>query len=412
MGGYKWTKKEHSWIWKEMLRQYEDSGQPPSLDTIATVAMALPKGPAAVISDVLLGLFNIEIDPNPKSLATTLKKRHAKIRAMDTITRVASAFDAGKDEAALKTLAREFSGGVSIERPEAKALVPQKLIRVPHTERIATGLYQVDEEVGGLARGELGIMMGVTNVGKSAASVTLGHSATAQHLKALQIDTENGELTTTTRYLSRFTGIPHKTIENNRLSPSQQERLDTWLARRHANLAAHLQVLYLGLMQSTLADVEAAWSELEGRGFVPDVVIFDSPDHLVMDDKMGSSRWERFAELYNRLAGMAQKHNVALWVMTQADLRRAEGKIATVAHTVDSQQKMRVASVVLTLNMIPGDDDPDKRCIYIAKHRARKARVRVDLATDLAVMKMKSPPPGLRVGSISEVEDEEEEVPF
>jgi hypothetical protein len=152
--------------------------------------------------------------------------------------------------------------------------------------------------------------------------------------------------------------------------------------------------LYLGVQQSTLADFDAAMQRTIAGGFNPDIVLFDSPDHLRLGGKTGmdmAQRWAHFADLYNNLAGRAKQYDIALWVTNQADEAAANG-IAMTKHARDSQQKVKDASVVMSINRLPeAPDDQTQRAAFISKFRNKPAMFRVDLEVDLARMLIKAP---------------------
>jgi hypothetical protein len=239
--------------------------------------------------------------------------------------------------------------------------------------------------------------MGATGVGKSALSMTILHSCVKYGFKALLFDTENGEHVTRSRYISRFSGIPYELIERDEMSKGLRTHLDVWTDRNADRLAERLRVVYLGYMSATLADVEAALVAEIAGGYQPDVVVFDSPDHLVLSGK-NQQRWEAFTDLYNNLAGIWQRNNVGGWSVTQASGENIETKIATTAHTSDAKGKVRVASIVATIN--PDIDMKTKkvkegsndRILYLAKARNSAARILFPLKCDFPRMRITAPP--------------------
>jgi len=397
LGGYEWAEPEHGWLWKQVVETYEATGESPSMTALRAAVLALPPDLHDPLNDALDGIATAVPEARPRVVARMLAKRQTKRRVLTTIDRATKRFEKGQDEAALALLDRTFAGGVvSSSRPSARPLVPKNLLHIPGAERIPTGLYALDEVIDGIGRGELGIVFGVTGHGKSSLGVSLDFAAIRQGFRVLHVDSENGERVTTSRVISRFTRIPHALIESGSYSGAHKQLLTTWLKRNHKRLAEQLQVLYIGVEQATVADVEAAWTELEARGFIPDLVVFDSPDHLKMgeggtfDPKYG---WAYLTTVYRRLAGLAQRHDAGLWVMTQAD-KSAEGKMAGTRHLRGAQSKGEIASIVLSVNM-PEDPNLDRethRDIWISKGRTRRARFRVQAVCDFSRMLIKAPP--------------------
>ena len=225
-------------------------------------------------------------------------------------------------------------------------------------------------------------------------SVNLGRGGLRYGWKVLHIDTENGETVTRARYISRFTGLPADKIEEHRLNRDDRARLENWLARNYDRLAACLRLAYLGTRESTLADVDAAIVRATNDGFTPDLVLFDSPDHLLLGANGQydvNQRWALFSDLYKDLSARAKRYNVGMWVTNQAG-NAAEGKIATTKHSRDTQDKDNIASFVISINRIPGAEQEDpRRCIYVSKARNKSAMFRIDLETDAERMRLAAP---------------------
>jgi hypothetical protein len=397
-GDYLWSESGYEWIWKFISSTYENTGEVPTPELLITAVLQVPGADGGDPPEGLLLAVERVISAQPerrhRAVRRVLLGRDAKRRAMSTIDRAVDRFSKGRDAEGLAELERAAVATSTDRRPTIKPLIPRTRNRLRKIERCPTGLHKLDVLLGGLGRGELGIAMGVAGVGKSTFGVNLGHAGIRAGWRVLHIDTEMGDLLTRARYISRFTGIPHDHIEEDKLSTAQRERLDGWLERNHERLASQLRVLYLGMYESSLADVDAAFTRTVLDGFSPDLLVFDSPDHLLLGGKGGvdmSARWAYFVELYGRLAGRALQYNIALWVLNQANETAAKG-IATTKDIRDSQQKVKDASFVLSINRDPEAlEDDTRRIVYVGKGRSKKSQFRVSLECDSARMLLRAP---------------------
>ena len=431
LGATDFTDAGAGWLWNRMALDHASTGERLDLDALEAEIRALPE--EAQGKELAQHGINKIREASPaarfRSLARAIQARARKINAMRAIQRAVTSFDKGKDETAFQALERAIAStkteGAPV--PVAKPLIPASyadLMR--HSKdrggRIPTGLFALDRAIDGLAKKEVGLLIGGTGKGKSAVCVNMGYAAIKHQRRVLYLDTENGEEITTMRFISRFTQIPYRALENDALDRGQRAILDSWLGVNRGWLADQLRVIYLDYMEVTWKELGAAIGRTVQRGFAPDMIIMDSPDHLLLPDNR-TARWEQFAELANGIKALAQKHNVAFWGTSQIS-GDYEDKIATTQAIADSKQKGRNASLVISVNMVPkrrnggapegeeGGDGFEPRnqrrrpkpsenveeydmSMYVAKARNRRARFLVPLVPDLSRMTIKAPPGGL-----------------
>jgi KaiC/GvpD/RAD55 family RecA-like ATPase len=391
---YQFDDPELTWIWQVGKKCFDETGEPPSWDFLKHAIAGLPDASQDATREQLLSVYRATAEARPRATMQMLRARAKKAALVEGAERASERWAKGDDDGAAAILEQAVTGSEARPGPSAKPMFPRKFNPAKTPPRIPTGLRLLDEKIGGIQRKEVGMVMGVSGMGKSALTVTLGHAGIRHGYRVLHIDTENGENITLARYLSRFTGIPAKLIESNQLSREQRQRLDTWMERNFERLQDRFRVIYLNYMENTVKDLEAAVAAEIRGGFRPDEIIFDSPDHLLMEQ--GQARWEQFAYVWNHLKGMNQRLDTAMWATSQADMA-FEGKIATMAATADSKQKPRVASLVLTINQLldpMGKPIDDRKCVYLAKARNDPARFALPLQTHLETMKISCNPEG------------------
>jgi KaiC/GvpD/RAD55 family RecA-like ATPase len=310
--------------------------------------------------------------------------------------RASESFERGDDKAALETMDKMLRSKVARPGISVKPMFPKRFRVVKPLPRVPTGLWRLDNVIGGAQRKEVNYIIGATGVGKSAVCTTFAHSAIKSGHRVLYIDTENGEKVVQSRFYSRMTYIPYDLIEQDMLGPESLEFLQVWLDRNSERLADRFRFAELGSGVATMAQVEAVIMEQKELGFIPDVVLFDSPDHLMMDGE--AQRWEKFAEVANQLKGVTERTDVAMWATSQAGGENIESKIATTAHGADTKQKVRNAAIVLSINhridpkTLRPVADANARDLYIAKNRNGPGKYLIPLLCDLSRMRMSAPP--------------------
>ncbi len=389
LGGYRWSIPELGWIWEQTKRYHEDSGEPPTKAILKREILVLPDENQTPLIEAYVGVYKSKPEENAKATLLSILKASRTQTVFEGMERASERFSKGDDEGAVIALEQAVKSREAKPGPQAKKTFPKTLRGVKVAPRIKTGLQALDDIIGGIQRREVGYILGVTGMGKSALTVTFGHSAIKHGLKLLHIDTENGEDISRARYLSRFTQVPSALIEDNTMGPENRERVESWLRRNHERMGNQFRSIYLQYLENTVEEVEAAIAEQIAEDFIPDLVIFDSPDHLFMDG--GEARWEKFANVANKLKGITQRLNIGMWATSQADLAY-EGKIAGNAAMADSKQKARVSSLVISINQLldkHGKPIGERKCLHVAKARSRGGRgTIIRLQTHLETMTM------------------------
>lgn len=388
--GYDFSHPYLNWLWPELIRYKQDTGHKPGIELLELTIPYLDDELAVKAKIFTDAIESTAAEPNDiEFYINELVKRKRLQAQVEGIMNAQRAMERGDEKASaayLKAASMEMPG----VRPKTKAGLSYGEDDV--VELYPTGLAGLDYIIGGIARQEVGLVMGVTGVGKSITAVNLGWGMLkvrwqkpGAEYRIWHIDTENGERVTNARYISRFTGIPYKALETGRLTTEQRYRLDAWLERNEERLARQLFIYPAEYLGTTIEDIERELAYLEADGRLPDEMIFDSPDHLWMGSGADEARWERFADTYSNLRALVRKFDIAAWTITQAKLE-FERKTATTAAVADSKQKSRLAHLVLSIN--EDRDDPLRRFVWVAKNRTGASRFRVDLDIDWPVMRM------------------------
>lgn len=393
LGGYVFSDEWTNWTWLFVKQQFQDAGEIPERVVIEAQAGHLPAPQSDQLLAEVQAIYGTTPTPSPRAICRTLMQKTGTDNALRLVERVAEKFAHGDAEEA-KRLLRTAKEEENTAGPRAKPLFPKKFVPLMLMPRIKTGFFQLDDVIGGIQEGESGLIWGVTGVGKSALSMSLGHAGVIQSVPTIHIDTENGEHITRCRYLSRFTGIAAKLIEQNTMGEQTRARLDKWLERNHDRLANLLQVVYLGMEEHDMGAVEAAIITAKHGGFNPRLAIFDSPDHVVMDEE-GDARWEKFAAVSKLWKRTCVRYKLGGWQISQADMS-FQDKIATGRSVADSKEKIRNATIGMSINQALDRKgkplDGERKCLWLEKARNSKARFMIPLLTDLDRMVMKSPP--------------------
>jgi hypothetical protein len=245
--------------------------------------------------------------------------------------------------------------------------------RVSRTNRLPTGVPELDQELGGGVRSEtISIVMGDSGDGKSMFLTHVAGSAVVRGVNTLVATLELDDVQWTHRLLANLTGVPIDAIEDRSMEAECEERL------------AELQLGRCRVEQftagATKVDDILQWAnEVEQReGWGAELLVVDYADLL---GHSKSREYEGMREVYGGLrAGWAVERHGWVWSGCQARRRQKSSDKAGRGDAADSQHKIRVSDVWVILN---ANDDATEIEYDIAKHRGGKRGGRITLPTEL-----------------------------
>jgi replicative DNA helicase len=232
---------------------------------------------------------------------------------------------------------------------------------------IPTGLELIDEF--GIAKGELGLLIASTGVGKSVFLSFIANNFMKLNYKTLHIVFE-GNINT---YLS---------MHRRKLNNPTSEQL------KNGTTTNNLRIIQMTSNVSTVKDVENLVKQFIVEGFVPDVLVIDYVDCLVGSNK--KEIWQNDISIINELEHLSQKYNVAIWSAVQAN-RSGVNKDLGLENVAGSISKTQKASMVLSLTRNPIQEDSNKADVKVLKNRFGPKRGSMNCDWNPKEMKIKLP---------------------
>jgi len=385
LNGYDFSKPCLTWGWTKANEYKEETGHSPKIEYFKAVRKYL-EPEEAMLANALLDLLD-ENDTDLEDLQfyiDELIKRKRLQAQIEGITAAKKALRKGDADESARILQ-----AAAVAAPGIKPRT-QAGLRL-HRDRTSpilypTGLSSLDYHIGGLGAGQLGLFMGVYGVGKSIVANNFGFGALrfrycigGEKVRIWHIDTENGEDIVTNRYVAMMAGVNVKRLNRNALTSDEIDRVESWYKRNKKRLEEQLFIYPAEYLSVTPADIERELVMLEAADKKPHVILFDSPDHMLMKERPGRARWEKFLDIYDNMKRIADVHQVAIWCFTWADIKY-EKKTAGMGAGSDAKGKSKPAHVMVSLNIDPTDEK--RRFLWIGKHRTDACRYKIDLEID------------------------------
>jgi KaiC/GvpD/RAD55 family RecA-like ATPase len=401
LNGYQFKDLTLAWVW-EKCRESWTKGELIRLSSLEGKAMAEPENVQTMILETIVEVWTTTPSAAPLTDLDTLRTYHRSDSMVKGMDRAAKAIARGDVDGAGAMLGRVASDAAPQNHLEIKSVIDfDDWSEASATQGILTGLRTYDDvTMGGPRPEDVGVIFGVTNMGKSILATNFGYNGFKHRRRTLHIDSENGLQEVRVRYAARAKRVPSRGLTRRGLDYSEDFR--HWAETNQSRIHDHLRLLPIGVQQSTMEEVEAKIAEVCEDGWPPELILFDTPDHVVWRGSMDNAGMIAMMQ-YGAVKRIAQRYKAVVWVVTQAKAE-AEGKIATNKHAAWGYDKARLADSVLTIN--PGLDDNgrplseremgDSRCLFVGKARKSAGRFIIPLKTELSTAYITEELPGDR----------------
>ena len=240
-----------------------------------------------------------------------------------------------------------------------------------------TGLEQLDEKTilnGGLGKGELGVIVANTGVGKSHFLVSLGAHALKVGKNVVHYTLELTETAVGIRYDSHLTGIA-----SNEIQDSKQEVLEQY---KNMELG-RLIIKEYPTGGATVNTIRNHLEKLALRGFVPHMIIIDYADIMRSSREYDALRLE-LKLIYEELRNLAMERAIPLWTASQANRDSSNADVVGLENMSESYGKAMVADVVLSISRKPTEKATGAGRLFVAKNRAGRDGILFPVHIDTA----------------------------
>jgi replicative DNA helicase len=204
---------------------------------------------------------------------------------------------------------------------------------------ITTGWDVVDDLMdGGLAPGELGVVMAAAGIGKSWLLINIAAHAVKAGKTVIHYTLELNENYVGQRYDSVIMGINAQSLKN------YQDDIVT----KMESLPGELIIKYYPTKSVGIMGLKAHVEKTIMQGKNPDLIIVDYADLLKVNTK--KDKHEALEELYEELRGMAGEYKIPIWTASQAGRSALEDDIIEADKIASSYGKVMVADFLMSLS--------------------------------------------------------------
>ena len=363
------TSEAHKTVWLEIRKLFNKYNAPPTYDTLKTEISQYPEG--ELKESTINVLLDIETKVNRQEIEYAIDKslEFCKNQSMKgAILQSVELLKEGKFEEIQKTI--EDSLKISTEQDLGSDYFDSFKSRQQVHARacIPTGFPLLDQNNvldGGLAHGELGVVMAPTGGGKSFFLVNLGYGALAAGKNVIHYSFELSETHVGNRYDSRITGIPTKELRG-RMAEAENE-----LTRFNGG---QLFIKEYPPKVATINTIKFHMGRLLSNGFSPDLIIIDYGDLMKSRRGYDQKRFE-LESIFEDLRALSMEMKLPIWTATQSNRDGFNDDIITIDKVGEAINKAMVVDFFGTFS---------QRKFHIGKNRMGEANVNFNINMDPA----------------------------
>jgi replicative DNA helicase len=245
-----------------------------------------------------------------------------------------------------------------------------------------TGLDVLDSKDifrGGLGRGELGVVVAPTGVGKSHWLTAMGAHALKMGKNVVHYTFELTETAVGLRYDSNLCGIP-----SNEVPDMKEDVLNTYKTMDLGRLIIKEYPTGTATVQMIRNHIE----KLSLKGFIPSLIVIDYADIMRSSRTFDSLRHE-LKLVYEELRNLAMELNLPIWTASQANREASGAEVVGLENMSEAYGKAMVADVVVSISRKPSEKADGSGRLFVAKNRAGKDGVLFPIHIDTAQSRIK-----------------------
>lgn len=206
---------------------------------------------------------------------------------------------------------------------------------------VSTGWNVVDDITnGGLAEGELGVIIAPAGGGKSWGLVSIAAQAVKAGKRVVYYTLELNQFYVARRFDAFFTKIAFQNLNEEHAQEKIRDTMET--------IKGDLIVKYYPTKTASITTITSHIEKCISQGKPPDLVIVDYAD-LIRPSKAGDKRLE-LNDIYEDLRGVGGTYGIPIWTASQANRSALEDDVIEGGKVSESYNKIMIADFIMSLS--------------------------------------------------------------
>ena len=211
---------------------------------------------------------------------------------------------------------------------------------------------------GGLAGGELGVIVAPAGIGKSWTLQALGAHAVKKGLNVIHYTLELN---------AQYVGLRYDTIVSGQPTGNLQYYKDDVLKAIN-KLKGNLIIKYYPTRTASVNTITAHLQQCELQGIKPDMVIVDYADIMKSTQHFNEKR-HQLGHIYEELRGMAGEFEIPVWTASQANRSALEEDVIGAEKVSEDYSKVMTADFVMSMSRKVEDKIANTGRFHVIKNR-------------------------------------------
>ena len=211
---------------------------------------------------------------------------------------------------------------------------------------------------GGLAGGELGVIVAPAGIGKSWTLQALGAHAVAKGKTVLHYTLELN---------AQYVGLRYDTIVSGQPTGNLQYYKEE-VQQKISKLKGELIIKYYPTRSASVNTLAAHIQQCEMRNLKPDMIIVDYADIMKSTQHFNEKR-HQLGHIYEELRGMAGEFDVPVWTASQANRSALEEDVIGADKVSEDYSKVMTADFVMSMSRKVEDKIANTGRFHVIKNR-------------------------------------------
>ena len=211
---------------------------------------------------------------------------------------------------------------------------------------------------GGLAGGELGVVVAPAGIGKSWTLQAIGADAVKQGKTVIHYTLElNAE----------YVGLRYDTIVSGQPTGNLQYHKEE-VMKKISQLKGNLIIKYYPTRTASVNTLTAHLQQCELQGIKPDMVLVDYADIMKSTSNFTEKR-HQIGHIYEELRGMAGEFDIPIWTASQANRSSLEEDVIDASKVSEDYSKVMTADFIMSMSRKVEDKIANTGRFHVIKNR-------------------------------------------
>lgn len=238
---------------------------------------------------------------------------------------------------------------------------------------------------GGLAKGELGIVVAPSGAGKSWVLASLGAHAVSEGKTVIHYTLELNKIYTSLRYDSIFSGVTSENLSLHK--ESVREKI--------TNLSGTLVVEDYPQKSASINTLRGHLNRCISKGVIPDLIVVDYADLL---KGVGKEVRNELNQIYTSLRALASEYSCPVWTASQSNRSSIEEEIIQANRISEDYSKIFTGDFIFSLSRRAEDKVTGFAKFHIIKNRFGPDGITFPCKMDASIGKIEVFEEGTREG--------------